>query len=240
MKQLPSLTNPIPAARAAAATYSWPLRMTCAPNGGCPDILIVMCPHCGSMMWKEEWLTKARFLARLTSTPSAERVTSQTGATARATRIRNTPRSTSWVARYSSAISCLRSPRLQSITGMPCAAAEARTRRANRPAIRIRCALSNCSSSPCRRRHQVRNPPGHPHQMRIAHLLVVAVQASPPGPEPAGVVTQRVVGVEHDPVHAVVAAVEQIAVPLTEPVVRHLGRLPSAAPPGATDSEQRL
>ena len=53
VKQLPSLTNPMPAARAAAATYSWPLRMTCAPNGGCPDILIVMCPHSGSRMWKE-------------------------------------------------------------------------------------------------------------------------------------------------------------------------------------------
>jgi hypothetical protein len=53
VKQLPSLTNRISAARAAAATYSWPLRMTCAPNGGCPNILIVMCPHCGSRMWKE-------------------------------------------------------------------------------------------------------------------------------------------------------------------------------------------
>jgi hypothetical protein len=47
-------------------------------------------------------------------------------------------------------------------------------------------------------------------------------------------------GVEHDPVHAVVAAIEEIAVPLTEPVLGHLGRFPSAAPPGATDSEQRL
>ena len=26
------------------ATYSWPLRMTCAPNGGCPDILIDQVP----------------------------------------------------------------------------------------------------------------------------------------------------------------------------------------------------
>ena len=53
VKQLPSLLNPIPAARAAAATYSWPLRMTCAGNGGCPDILIVTCPQAGSMMWNE-------------------------------------------------------------------------------------------------------------------------------------------------------------------------------------------
>ena len=35
---------------ACRATNSWPLRMICAPNGGCPDILIVTCPHCGSMM----------------------------------------------------------------------------------------------------------------------------------------------------------------------------------------------
>ena len=34
VKQLLSLINPIRAARAAAATYSCPLRMTCAGNGG--------------------------------------------------------------------------------------------------------------------------------------------------------------------------------------------------------------
>ena len=50
VKQLPSLPNPIPAACAWQATYSWPLRMTCAPNGGCPDILTVRCPQAGSMM----------------------------------------------------------------------------------------------------------------------------------------------------------------------------------------------
>jgi len=52
-KTVALLANPIAAARAAAATYSWPLRMTCAGNGGCPDILIVTWPQCGSMMWKE-------------------------------------------------------------------------------------------------------------------------------------------------------------------------------------------
>jgi TRAP-type uncharacterized transport system substrate-binding protein len=53
VKQLPSLAKPIPAARAAQATYSWPLRITCAPNGGWPDILIVTWPQTGSMMWNE-------------------------------------------------------------------------------------------------------------------------------------------------------------------------------------------
>ena len=50
VKQLPSLMNPIPAARAASAPDSCPLRITCAGNGGCPDILIVTWPQAGSMM----------------------------------------------------------------------------------------------------------------------------------------------------------------------------------------------
>ena len=41
VKQLPSFANPRPAACPAQATNSWPLRMTWAPNGGCPLILIV-------------------------------------------------------------------------------------------------------------------------------------------------------------------------------------------------------
>ena len=53
VKQLPTLVNAIPVASARWATYSWPLRMICAPNGGCPDILTVTCPHWGSMMWNE-------------------------------------------------------------------------------------------------------------------------------------------------------------------------------------------
>jgi hypothetical protein len=40
VKQLPSLAKPIPCLRAWQATYSWPLQMTCAPKGGCPDSLI--------------------------------------------------------------------------------------------------------------------------------------------------------------------------------------------------------
>ena len=82
-----------------------------------------------------------------------------------------------------------------------------------------------------RRADPAGEPPGHPHQVRVVQLRIVTVQASPPGAEPARVVTQRVVGVEHDPVHAVVAAVEQIAVARTEPIVGHLGRFPSAARP---------
>jgi hypothetical protein len=93
---------------------------------------------------------------------------------------------------------------------------------------------------PSKATHPSGEAPGHAHQMRVVQLLVVTVQAPPPGPEPAGVVTQRVVGVEHDPVDAVVAAEQKSAVPLAEPVLGHLDRFPSAAPPGATDSERRL
>jgi hypothetical protein len=100
-------------------------------------------------------------LARLPITPLPERLTSHTDAGARATRIKKTPAPTVWVARYSSAMRCLRSPRPQSMTGIWLAAAQARTRRENRPAIRIRWVLSSCSSEPwCRRRHHTRNPPG--------------------------------------------------------------------------------
>ena len=53
VKQVPALVNPMPAALAVAATYSCPLRMTCAGNGGCPDILTVTWPQAGSMMWNE-------------------------------------------------------------------------------------------------------------------------------------------------------------------------------------------
>ena len=91
----------------------------------------------------------------------AERATFHTVAGALATSTRNTPVPTSWVARYASAMRCLRSPALQKITGTSLAAPQALTRRANRPASRIRCVLSNSASlSPCQRRHHTRNPPG--------------------------------------------------------------------------------
>ena len=60
-------------------------------------------------------------------------------------------------------------------------------------------------------------PPRQPHQVRIVQrLITVVVPAAPPGAEPARVVPERVVGVEHDPVHAVITARQQIAVPFGE------------------------
>ncbi|PIJ36166.1 hypothetical protein BMW24_005465 [Mycobacterium heckeshornense] len=98
----------------------------------------------------------------LTITPVlAERATFHTGAGALATSTKNTPVPTAWVARYSSAMRCLRSPALQKTTGTLLAAPQALTRRANRPAIRIRWVLSSSASlSSCSRRHHTRNPPG--------------------------------------------------------------------------------
>jgi hypothetical protein len=98
-----------------------------------------------------------------------ERCTFHTGAGALAASTRNTRVPTSWVARYSSAMRCLRSPALQKITGTPFAAPHALTRRANRPAIRIRCVLSSSASqSSCQRRHR----PGY--WPRLGDKLVVA------------------------------------------------------------------
>ena len=54
---------------------------------------------------------------------------------------------------------------VQKITGTALAAAQALTRRANRPAIRIRCVSSE--------------------------LVIAAVQPPPPGPEPARIMAQR-------------------------------------------------
>ena len=106
-------------------------------------------------------MTYSVFFSRVKMPPPGDRFTFHTVARARATKIMKTPGPTVWPARYSSAIWCLRCPALHSITGTAFAAAQARTRRANRPGSRIRCASSrSASESPCHRRHQTRNPPG--------------------------------------------------------------------------------
>ncbi len=70
------------------------------------------------------------------------------------------------------------------------------------------------------------------------------MQAPPPHPKPARVVTQREVGVEHDPVHAVVGAGQQLAITLAQLI--HGGRVtitrpqPGTAPSWATASERSL
>jgi len=71
-----------------------------------------------------------------------------------------------------------------------------------------------------------REPARQPHQVRVVqHRIRLGVtapdQAPPPGPESARRAPHRVVGIQHDPVHAVIPAGQQIPVPLSE-VISHL------------------
>ena len=62
--------------------------------------------------------------------------------------------------------------------------------------------------------HPTSEPTGHPHQMRIVQLLITTLMPPPPPhPKPARLMTQREVRVEHNAIHAVIAARQQI--PLT-------------------------
>ena len=61
-----------------------------------------------------------------------------------------------------------------------------------------------------------REPARHPHQVRIIQLLVTAPVEPPlPAPQPARVMTQREIGPQHDPVHAVIGAGQQVPIPLS-------------------------
>ncbi len=64
-------------------------------------------------------------------------------------------------------------------------------------------------------------PASHPHEVRVIELVIAAVvQPPPPAPEPARPAAERKVRLQDNPVHAVVAAAEKIAVPLGE-VIGH-------------------
>jgi hypothetical protein len=54
----------------------------------------------------------------------------------------------------------------------------------------------------------------------IQLVVAAAVQPPPPAPEPARIVPDREEGVQHDPVHAVIAAIDQVPVPFGE-VIGH-------------------
>jgi hypothetical protein len=79
--------------------------------------------------------------------------------------------------------------------------------------------------------HPTGEPTGHPHQMRVVQFLVATLMPpSPPHPKPARVVTQREVGIEHDAVHAVIAARQKIAIAFGE-LVTHRDTVVIPPPP---------
>jgi hypothetical protein len=69
--------------------------------------------------------------------------------------------------------------------------------------------------------------------MGVIQLVIRPVEPAPPGAKPARVVPQRVVGVEHDPVHTVIGAGQKIPVPLAE-LIDHARTVTAA--PTATDT----
>jgi hypothetical protein len=70
-----------------------------------------------------------------------------------------------------------------------------------------------------------REPARQPHQVSIVQYRIrlgvtAPDHAPPPGPEPARRTPHRIVGIQHDPVHAVIPASQQIPVPFSE-VISH-------------------
>ena len=59
------------------------------------------------------------------------------------------------------------------------------------------------------------------------------MQPPPPGPEPAGIMAYREEGVQYDPVHAVIAAVDQVPVPFSEVI----GHAPTVEPTRSSDQD---
>src|SRR2546430_340292 len=95
-----------------------------------------------------------RFFSRFRTEPRTERWTSQTGAIARPTRIRNSPRLTEWVARYSSAMRCL---------ALTTAAVEDRDTVGSGKAM-----------------HSAAETTSHTHEMLVVEVVFRAVVESPP------------------------------------------------------------
>jgi hypothetical protein len=74
-------------------------------------------------------------------------------------------------------------------------------------------------------------PAREPHQVRVVELLIaVIVEPAPPAPEPARIMAQGEVGIQHDPVHAVIAAGQQVPVPPGE-IISHAPNVPGSPRP---------
>ena len=140
-------------------------------------------------------MTYSVFFSRPMITPPGDRLTFHTVARARATRIRKTPGPTLWLRQV-----LIGDP----VLALPGLAVDHRDAVRGRPGP-----------------HPAGEPARQPHQVRVIQLRVrIAVPAPPPGPEPARAMAQRVVRVQHDPVHAVVRAGQQVPVPSGE-VIGH-------------------
>jgi hypothetical protein len=78
--------------------------------------------------------------------------------------------------------------------------------------------------------HPAREAACHTHEVGVVEILVaVAVPPSPPDSEAAWRVPDREVGIEHDPIHAVVAPLEQILIPVAE-VITHAATVDPHSP----------
>ena len=139
VKQFPSLVKPMPSPCAAIATYSWPFRITCAANGACPAILITRCPHC-AVHDVEAVVIHVRALAGQGADHRAVRGPAHIPHHRRGPgdQDQEHARAHRMGAQILLGDQVLAFPAVQSITGTALSAAQARTRRANRPARRIR------------------------------------------------------------------------------------------------------
>ncbi len=207
VKQLPSLTNPIPLACACAATYSWPPEDDLRPERRMPGHLDRQMPPLRVHDVKRVVVDEGPLLGQVPDHPAVRRAGHVPHRCHRARHHDQEHPRPDRVGR-------------EVVLG---------------DLVLALAALAVDDRDPVRAGRgpdPAGEPPGHPHQMRVVQqVLAPVVQTPPPHPEPARCVAQRVVGIEHDAVHAVIAAAQKIAVPLTEPISHH-GRFPSTAPKG--------
>src|SRR5262249_12954976 len=88
-------------------------------------------------------------------------------------------------------------------------------------------------------------PAGHPHEVGVFECLIRSGQRPPPHTEPTRIMSHAEVCVKNDPVHAVVAAAQQILIESAQPIRhgRQVTDTPSPipnCPAGATFSQLRL
>ena len=136
-------------------------------------------------------------------------LTSHTGAWARPTRTRNGPCVMVVLARWSSAMSCLRSP--------------AKTVD-NRNVIRLGIAANAPTKTA-----------GQPHHMSVVERGVRSSELPPPQPETAWVMSHPEMRVQYDAINAVIAAAREILIKSAQPVAheghgRYSGVLTSSCP----------